>query len=107
MNINFADIALTRFLRIRRLISDPVVTVTPEVEQEPPFFTVWRPKGGDPVRKHFERASAEYEAERVARLRPESDVFVMAPTSRVRTRHAEREDYARAHSAECMCSRFE
>ena len=107
MNIDFAGIALSRLIRLRRLMAEPMVTVTPEVEQEPPFFMVWRPNGGAPVHKHFERANAEHEAERVARLHPESDVFVMAPTSRVRTRRAEREDYARAHSADCMCSRCE
>lgn len=103
--INFADIALTRFLRLRQLMTDPVVTVTPEVEEEPPFFMVWRPTGDAPVHKHFERDYAEREAERVARLHPESDVFVMAPASRVRAKRVEREDYARAHSADCMCSR--
>jgi hypothetical protein len=105
--INFASIALTRFIRLRRLMTDPVVTVTPEVEQEPPFFMVWWPNGGSPVHKHFERDYAEREAERVARLHPESDVFVMAPTTRVRAKRAEREDYAPAHSADCMCSRCE
>lgn len=103
--INFADIALTRFLRLRRLMADPVISVTPDVEQEPPFFMVWRPSGSAPVHKHFERAGAEHEAERVARQHPETEVFVMAPTSRIRAKRVEREDYARAHSADCMCSR--
>ncbi|WP_088190837.1 hypothetical protein [Sphingobium sp. Z007] len=105
MNINFAGIALSRLVRMRRLMSDPVVTVTPPVEQEPPFFTVWRPSGSAPTKRHDTRGNAEHEAERVARMHPGHDVFVMAPVSRVKAARVEREDFTRVHPVDCMCSR--
>lgn len=105
MNINFAEIALTRLLRIRRLMTDPVVTVTPAVEEKAPFFTVWRPAGHSPVKRHHTRGNADSEAERIARMYPGQDVFVMVPASRVKAARVEREDYTRFHGTDCMCPR--
>ncbi|KQN09800.1 hypothetical protein ASE85_02345 [Sphingobium sp. Leaf26] len=103
--INFADIALTRFLRLRRLMDQPVAA-TPVVEQEPaPFFTVWRPLGGQPTKRHDTRGNAEHEAERIARMYPGQDVFVMVPSSRVKAARVEREDFTRLHGPDCMCAR--
>lgn len=107
--IDFAEIALSRLLRIRRLLAEPVLLeppvcdVTPPVEEKAPFFTVWRPSGGAPVKQHDTRGNAEHEAERVARLYPGRDVFVMAPVSRVKAARVEREEFARVHAPDCMC----
>ncbi|KAK0349452.1 hypothetical protein LTR94_033073, partial [Friedmanniomyces endolithicus] len=90
--------------RIKRLMADPVVDVTEEPEQEPPFFMVWRPMGMPPLRCHTSRDSAEREGERVARLHPGDDVFVLAPATRLRATRVEREDFDRAHPLNCMCA---
>ncbi|WIW89318.1 hypothetical protein K3M67_04910 [Sphingobium sp. V4] len=101
--IDFANIALTRLIRLRRLMAEPVVDVTPEVEQAPPFFMVWRPSGKPPMKCHTARDVAEGEAERVARLNPGHDVFVLAPATRVRAQMVEREDFGQAHPLGCLC----
>lgn len=101
--IDFANIALTRLIRLRRLMAEPVVNVTPEVEQQAPFFMVWRPNGMPPGYRHTTRGNAEHEAERIARLNPDDDVFVMAPVSRVKAARVEREDYSRVHALHCLC----
>lgn len=101
--IDFANIALTRLLRLRRLTADPVLDVTPEVEQQAPFFMVYRSYGMPPKFTHTTRDNAEREAERIARLNPEHDVFVLAPVSRVKAARVEREDYTRVHPVGCLC----
>ncbi len=105
MNIDFAGIALTRLLRFKRLMDSPVVEVAPPTEQPAPFYTVWRPTGSAPTKRHATRGNAEHEAERIARMYPGFDVFVMVPASRVKAARVDREDFTRIHGADCLCSR--
>lgn len=105
--MNIASKALAQLDRIRRLMSEtiPLLDVTPVVEEQAPFFTVWRPAGYSPVKRHDTRGNAEHEAERIARMYPGQDVFVMVPASRVKAARVEREEFARVHAPDCMCPR--
>lgn len=50
-------------------------------EQEPPFYLVWSKQGRTPVYEHPSRSSAANEAERLARMNPGQDFFVLMPVS--------------------------
>lgn len=68
-----------------------------------PFFVVWRPAGGPPVKKQGYRSVAEHEALRIAKANPGSEVFIMAPITRVIFQDADRTEFTAPHAADCRC----
>lgn len=49
---------------------------------EPPFYLVWCDGGDSPRHKHNSITSAENEADRLARLNPGKEFFVLIPSSK-------------------------
>ncbi|WP_341896505.1 hypothetical protein [Sphingobium sp. YR657] len=103
--IGIASMARAKLDRIKRLMDPPALEGSPRVEEQPPFFMVWRPTGSAPTKRHATRGSAEHEAERLARRYPGHDVFVMVPASRIKAARVDREDFTRLHGMDCMCQR--
>lgn len=68
-----------------------------------PFFVVWRPEGGDPVKRHGYRQDAEREAERIAVANPGSAVYVMAPLGQFRTANVDEQEFEAIHPKSCNC----
>jgi hypothetical protein len=50
-------------------------------ETKKPFFVVWCPKKSAPIFRHATLALAEHEAERLARLNPGMEFFVLGTVS--------------------------
>ena len=50
----------------------------------PPFWLVWNPNGRAPTQKHASADLAEKEAERLARMVPGQEFYVLAPYAEFR-----------------------
>lgn len=69
--------------------------------EEPPFWLVWCEDGGTPQRKHPNRASADREAERLARLNPGKSFCVLPCAARFTERRVTVE-YFNLDSDDCI-----
>lgn len=58
------------------------------------FWLVWNENGSTPKYRHTIRANAEKEAERIARLAPGSEVFVVQAVASFKLTDIERTEYA-------------
>lgn len=47
----------------------------------PPFWVVWNPQGNNPTMRHQSREAAQDEAERLARINPGQNFYVLASLS--------------------------
>ena len=56
---------------------------------EQKFWVVWNPNGNSPVVKHWEKESADREAERLASVNPGNRFYVLKSVSAVKSRAVE------------------